>query len=426
MGRCRVALAVVVLVTTIAKLVVAASTYGTTDVRRWMEFAAGVAQAGPVDVYRLHFRHPHFHHANFHHLIYNHPPLIGYLLLVVNAATSHGVSFPLAIRIPAISADVVTPFLLFELLRRRRSLLEAFVAATSVALSPVLLVISGFHGNTDPVFIMLSLLSVYLLVDRRAPALAGISIAIALGVKIVPVVVVPTLLAFVVRAGWRFALRFILASGALLALTWAPVVLLAWQPFRDHVLGYAGGGDRSWGLAQVAAWMGHPLWVTNLGAPGRFIIVLVVTALPAALALWRPRLVVEASALALTGLLFLTPAFGFQYLVWAAAPAYLLSFWAASAYNLFAGCLLIEVYNRWSGGFPWYLALSGAFTRVENVAIFGIWATLLTVVVAGIRQTMRSRHPPPPGTPPFSWHTTPLNATTDARKGAIKRPTSST
>lgn len=412
MGRYRVALAAVVLVTTIAKLVVAAGTYGTTDVRRWMEFAAGVAQAGPVDVYRLHFHHPHFHHADFHHLTYNHPPLIGYLLMVVNVATRHGVSFPLAIRIPAIAADVATPFLVLALLRRRRSPLEAFAAAISVALSPVLFVISSFHGNTDTVFIMFSLLSVYLLVDRRAPTLAGISIAIALGVKIVPVVVVATLLAFAVRAGWRFALRFILASGALLALTWAPVVLLAWQPFRHRVLGYAGGLNFLWGLAQVAAWMGHRRWVTNLGAPGRLMIVILVSAFPATLVLWRPRLVVEASALAFTGLLCLSPAFGLQYLAWAAVPAYLLSFWAATAYNLFAGVLLIEVYNRWSGGFPWYLALPRAFTRVENAALFGTWATLLAVIVAGVRQTMRPHQPPPAGTPPLSRYSTAIDAAT--------------
>ena len=51
-----------------------------------------------------------------------------------------------------------------------------------MAVSPVLFVISGFHGNTDPVFVMFALLSVYLLSDRRAPALAGLSIAIALSV----------------------------------------------------------------------------------------------------------------------------------------------------------------------------------------------------------------------------------------------------
>ena len=399
-GRCRAALAVVVLVATVGKLVLAASTFGTEDVARWRAYARGVAHAGPVGVYRLHFRaaplFPHHHHHHHHtYWLYNHPPLVGYMLLVVNAVTQRGVSFPLAIRIPAISADVVTSFLVLELLRTRRSLPEAFAAAALVALSPILLVISGYHGNTDPVFIMLSLLSVYLLVERRAPGLAGCSLAIALSVKIVPVIIVPTLLVFAIRAGRRVALRFVLSMGAFVALTWAPVVTQVWQPFRHDVLGYGGTGRPRWGLAELASIIGHPSWVTNHGTTGRYITVFVVTVIPAALVLWRPWLVVEASALALVGLLVLSPAFAMQYLVWAAVPAYLLSFLGATAFNFFGGFLLIEIYNRESGGFPWYhIKLLDNITSAEQVALLCVWMTLVVVMVAGISRIMRTRRPP--------------------------------
>ena len=396
----RAALAVVVLVATVGKLVLAASTFGTEDVARWSAYARGVAHAGPVGVYRLRFRavplFPHHHH-NYHHYywLYNHPPLVGYMLLVVKAATQRGVWFPLAIRIPAIAADVVASFLVLELLRTRRSPQEALAAAALVALSPILLVISGYHGNTDPVFIMFSVLSVYLLVDRRAPALAGLSIAIALSVKIVPVVIVPTLLVFAIQAGRRVALRFVVSMGALVVLTWAPVVAQVWQPFRHDVLGYGGTGRPRWGLAQLASIVGHPGWVTNHGTTGRYITVLAVTVIPAALVLWRPWLVVEASALALVGLLVLSPAFAMQYLAWAAVPAYLLSFFGATAFNYFGGFLLIEIYNRASGGYPWYhIKLLDNITSAEQVALLGVWMTLVVVMVAGIRRIMRTRRPP--------------------------------
>ncbi len=397
-GRCRAALAVVVLVATVGKLVLAASTFGTEDVARWRAYARGVAHAGPVGVYRLHFRavplFPHHHHHHHFYWLYNHPPLVGYMLLVVNAATQRGVWFPLAIRIPAIAADVVTSFLVLELLRTRRSLLEALAAAALVALSPILLVISGYHGNTDPVFIMLSLLSVYLLVDRQAPGLAGLSIAIALSVKIVPVVIVPTLLVFAIRAGRRVALRFVLSMGAFIALTWTPVVAQVWQPFRHDVLGYGGTSRPRWGLAKLASIIGHPGWVTNHGTTGRYITVLAVTGISAAIVLWRPWLVVEASALALVGLLVLSPAFAMQYLVWAAVPAYLLSFFGATAFNLFGGFLLIEIYNRASGGFPWYhIKLLDNITSAEQVALLGVWMTLVVVMIAGISRITRTRRP---------------------------------
>lgn len=382
------------IVASIFKIVVAATTFGTSDVARWMDFAAGVAKVGPVSIYRLSFDSFYNVAIENHPPLYNHPPLIGYLLQAINAATRRGLAFPLAIRIPAIAADVVTPFIVLELLRRRRTLLESFAAAASVAVSPALFVISGFHGNTDPVFVMFALLSVYLLVDRQAPALAGLSIAIALGVKIVPIVIVPTLVVFAVTVGWRTALRFCLGAGAFLALTWGPVILHAWQPFRDHVLGYS-GGHRAWGLAQLARWSGHPAWAVWTRGPGRFVIVLVVAGLPAVLVLWRPGRVVEASALALTGLLLLSPAFATRYMVWALAPAYLLSFSAATAFNLVASCLLIEVYNRWCRGLPWYLADDSAFTTREVLVAFAAWVALLIAVVAGVRRFFPSGQPPP-------------------------------
>ncbi len=317
------------------------------------------------------------------------------MLLVVNAATQRGVSFPLAIRIPAIAADVVTSFLVLELLRTRRSLLEALAAATLVALSPILLVISGYHGNTDPVFVMFSLLSVYLLVDRRAPGLAGFAIAIALSVKIVPVVIVPTLLVFAIRAGRRVAWRFVLSIGAFIALTWAPVVTQVWQPFRHDVLDYGGNGTPRWGLVKLASIIGHPGWVTNHGTTGRYITVFVVMVIPAVLVLWRPWLAVEASALALVGLLVLSHAFAMQYLVWAAVPAYLLTFAGATAFNFFGGFLLIEIYNRASGGYPWYQTkLLNSLTSAEQVALLCVWMTLVVVMIAGISRIMRTRRPP--------------------------------
>jgi hypothetical protein len=181
--------------------------------------------------------------------------------------------------------------------------------------------------------------------------------------------------------------------GALIALTWAPVVTQVWQPFRHDVLDYAGAARSHWGLASI---IGHPSWATHHGTTERYIIVFVVTVIPAAFVLWRPWLVVEASALALVGLLVLSPAFAMQYLVWAAVPAYLLSFAGATAFNLFGGFLVIVIYNRASGGFPWYQTLRPLYhiTSAEQVALFGVWMTLVAVMIVGISRIMRTRRPP--------------------------------
>src|SRR5262249_22417802 len=154
---------------------------GTNDVHNWQAFADGVRRFGPIGLYGHKVtRAP-----------YNHPPLMGRMLQVINLLTDHGFSFRFLIRLPATAADIVTPILLYLLIRQRRSVLEATVGAVACALSPVLLVVSGYHGNTDPVFVMFAVLSLYLLTLRASTtraALAGICFGVSFSVKLVPIV----------------------------------------------------------------------------------------------------------------------------------------------------------------------------------------------------------------------------------------------
>ena len=151
----------------------------------WGVFAQGVRDFGPVGIYGHHFEVS----------LYNHGPLAGWFLLAINWLLDHHVtSFPFLIRLPACLADFVTALLVFELVRLVRSPRDAAVAAVLVAWSPVLFVISGFHGNTDPVFVMFALLSVYLLVVRGWALAAGVAFGIAVSIKLVPVVLAPLLL----------------------------------------------------------------------------------------------------------------------------------------------------------------------------------------------------------------------------------------
>jgi hypothetical protein len=235
---------------------------------------------------------------------------------------------------------------------------------------------------------MFTLLSVYLLVERKAPALGGVAIAMALSVKIIPFVVLPTLLIFAFLSGRRCFLRFAGASCALFAALWVPVLLREWQPFRKSVLGYEGGG-RPWGLSQLMIWAGHPRWAFLFHGGGRLGVSLLVASLPAIFVLRRPERVVEGSALALVGLLVFSPAYATQYTAWTVAAAYLVSFWGATAYNLIAGGLLIEVYSRWVGGQPWRLAGAAPLTSGEAIVSFCAWMALLTVFVVGVAGEVR-------------------------------------
>ncbi len=364
----------------VLKAVIAARTYGTNDIRHWTDFVNGVAERGPVGVYGI----------NFERSFYNHPPAIGYFLQLVDFGRQHGLSIGFSIRSVASLADVGSALLIFEILRRRRSLRESTWAACLVAVSPVLVIISGFHGNTDPIFVLFTLLALHLLADRDKPLTGGLSMGIAIGIKIVPVVAVPALLVLAFTRGRSSLVRF--GAGFLIAfgITWLPALISEGRPVREHVLGYAGSGISQWGLIQIGHWFDDPAWADFLTDSGRFPIVLLCALVPAALVWRRPAMAAEAVGLSLVGFLFLSPAFGCQYLVWAMAVAYLLDFGWATAYNLGAGLVLFKIYTRWAHGFPWNHADYWGLVGIELIGALLLWGCLGILAVLGVRRVLRA------------------------------------
>lgn len=334
------------LVGTLAKIAIAATTFGTDDVHYWSAFAHGALDRGPVGIYAI----------DFSEALYNHGPLSSWLLLLLGHLAQLGASFPLLIRLPAALADLVTTLVLFQLLRGMRGDRPAALAAVVFTLSPLALIVSGFHGNTDPVFVMFILLAVLALHRHRSGWWSGIAFGLALSIKIVPVVVLPVLLVLAWRLGSRVLRGFLLGGATVFALLWVPVLVFEPGPFVSHVLGYPGISLRQWGLSQLFAWSGMS-WSTTiqLGNDFRFILVAASALVPAVLAYRRPW----NEGIALAGLsmclfLAISPAFSMQYLVWALAPALLaVGLRVAVAYVALASGFALIVYSGWNGEWPW-------------------------------------------------------------------------
>lgn len=326
------------------KLLIAANTFGTNDIHYWIQFAQGARDFGPVGMYGHEFR-----------VLYNHPPMIGWLLLAIGWLGEHLMSFPFWMRVPSILADVGTAVLVFELVRRRRPPPEAAIAGLAISASPLLFIVSGFHGNTDPVFVALSLLALYLVLNRRSPLLAGLAIGLAVSVKLVPVIFVPLLVVLVLRRGQRDVVRFLAGGTAVFALLWLPVLVFRGSEFLAQVVGYPGIALRQWGLPQLLAWLHAPQGVQDVVVdPGRLLVLAAAAALPAALVWRRPSAAAPALALAASLFLFLSPAFGMQYLVWPLAAAYLTKNGPAHLYNVGSSVFALVVYSLWSrGAWPW-------------------------------------------------------------------------
>jgi len=122
-ARARLAVTAASAVALALKLVIAATTFGTEDVRTFGVFADGAMERGPVGVYSINFA--------AQGLLYNHPPLIGFYLDALSR-----VDLPLGFSLRAVSslADMVSAVLVFELVQRRTTLRRGLAAGMLVGL----------------------------------------------------------------------------------------------------------------------------------------------------------------------------------------------------------------------------------------------------------------------------------------------------
>lgn len=368
----------------IVKILLNATSFGTADVWHWLDFAQATREYGPIDVYSYPFdRIPIHRRSSF----YNHPPLIGYYLELINGLDNVGVPLRFSIRLFSSLADIASAFIVFAIVQRRADTRLATMAGVAISLSPILVIISGFHGNTDPVFVMFALLAAYLLVDRRRPGWAGLCMAIALGIKIVPVVAIPALLVSAYRAGRPVLLRFAGALVGASALWWVPALALQWRHVMGQVLGYAGVNPHSWGLDGLFTMVGLQGVAGFVEGPARLLIVAACALLPAWLTWRRPSIALQAAALSLPMFLLLTPTFGTQYIVWAAAPLLVAVPRWGVVWNVIAGTWLFWIYDRWNRGLPWREAEGG----LVPYTVPQLWTGLLVWLCLGVGVVVAAR-----------------------------------
>ena len=156
----------------VLKFDLALLTFGTNDVAIFYKFGRLLSQHGLQWIY-------------LNNQYFNHPPLVGYYVRAIYDTAGAppweqgDISFPFLVRLPGIISDFVV-VLIFLRLRKLWSLPTWSLIA--LALSPVSLMVSGFHGNTDPVMVMFLVVAAYMCVIKR-PALCGIFLALSCQLK---------------------------------------------------------------------------------------------------------------------------------------------------------------------------------------------------------------------------------------------------
>lgn len=330
------------------KLWLSFNTYGTNDITSWKRFADHIYQHGFFDIYSAGIQ-------------YNHPPAVTTWLWLLRFATDRASDwFPFFFRLPAILSDIGSAYLVWRFALHYLPSRIRLMLALVFALNPVSIMVSGFHGNTDPIFTFLILISVFLLVFKSWPALAGGIFGLALNVKIVPLILLPAFYLWLRARNPR--IHFVLGAGAVFIAGFALHFVFVPREIFHNVFGY-GSFTGFWGISRIFV---NSEWLFSISKA----IILILAfgfsyyatssvnnqSKPLREQTSRGEDLIRAIGGTYIIFLTLTPGFGVQYLVWF-LPFSL--FWGRFqiTYTIFSSCFIFLSYTYWSG-LPWDYANS--------------------------------------------------------------------
>lgn len=373
---------IVAAIVLILKLVISYHAYGTNDIKYWMEFARTIQESGTFKIYSL-IR------------IYNHPPLISWVLKAVSGlSAATGLAFPFVFRLMPICADLAGIVIIWKLLglygSRHRVLL-----ASICAINPVNFFVSGFHGNTDPVFVTLLLAAIYC-IEKGRPAASGAWYGLSLCIKIVPVLLLPAFLFYIRKM--RDRLFFLLSAAVAPAVVFLPYLVKEYHAVITNIFLYS-SLKGIWGIGHIclsivrdpaAGAEVRRLFMRILTmhiAYGQIVFLVVLVALLAVLTRRRALNMTEGAFLSFCAFLALTPGFGVQYLSWLSVFAVMALPVLGTVYVVLGGIFLFRVYRYWSGGVPPYFADSdtvGQWIGFEKTLDLAVWGVVVVMLAAFI------------------------------------------
>jgi 4-amino-4-deoxy-L-arabinose transferase-like glycosyltransferase len=368
------------------KMYLALTTYGTNDVVSWETFLTTQQAYGGVGLY---------HRVDE----FIHPPFVIHLLSFLDfIRRSSFLSLPFLLRLPAILADLGSILLVWKILAINSSVERDPRAVFAMALSPISVMVSGFHGNTDPLMIFFVLMSVYLIEANGSIFLAGAALGLATNIKIVPVIFLPTILLYL----YGMRERAIFLFGAVTAFGFTSLPYLLQDPIFiiARLFGYESLYGQ-WGFSRVYVVFAlefFPSLVFKYASLGK---VLIFASIVGA-SIWMNRFHLRPSLFLQLGLVIflfmvLTPGFSIQYLAWLVPWVVGLGLGATLAYYTAGGIFQFSVYSFWTGGFPWYYADSirvgswrGPLVNFELLC----WAVVVVITYLYVRTLARRSMPP--------------------------------
>jgi hypothetical protein len=352
----------------IAKLWMSFNVYGANDITYWIIFADTIQQSGTFKIYSL---IPYF----------NHPPLMSWVLLLIRMVeTNSGLGFPFLFRLMPIFADFASVFVIWQLLKMYK-IKNATVICIICSINPINFLVSGFHGNTDPVYMFLILVAVYF-IKKDNIILSGTIYGLSMCVKIIPVLLFP---AFVLcLLGDKPKMKFILFSSIMPVIVFLPYLISDFNSVTKNIIGY-NGDPGIWGIGHIFVSL-----FTNDAADigmrelafkyfhfhiiyGKVILFISIVTLLGGLTRKKKLNVLEGVFLTFCIFLALTPGFGVQYLSLLSFLAVMVLPVLGSVYLMVGGFFLYRVYSFWGGSVSPYYAYA---YQIENCLWVGFEQTL--------------------------------------------------
>jgi hypothetical protein len=360
-------------------------TYGTLDVTTWRMDVAAVKNGQAAELYRTGV-HYAVHGKPYPAQIMSHPPSILHLLLFWDQLENlTGLPLQFWMRFTCALADVGTVLLLWRLSLRRPGFTIDTKTLVFLAACPISLVISGFHANTDPIMVLFLVASVYF-VEARQASIAGLFFALALCIKIVPILFA---ICFLLSIGGVWTrVRFLVISAVTFVIAGMPYLAHSW---RDMVHVFVTFNSQPWWAALLFDSLGisstaHKVvfWVLTIG-------------LTVFMNISSKRVPLFIQVGAVTALfLAIAPGFSVQYFAWAVPWVACLGAWNAAIYYVLPGAFVTRLYTIWCKGLPWYAADDNSSRPADDgmfVVLFLLaWLAVWWILSMFIRSVAR-HHP---------------------------------
>jgi hypothetical protein len=370
----------ILFITALAAFVVKAAmaylTYGTNDVTTWQQDLAKIQTQGVAALYRdgVQFRDAAGHLWPVQ--VFSHPPSMIHVLRFWGLLAAHShLPIQFWMRLSCAVADACSLLLIWRMREEVPALRFHPFLLLVIAACPISIFISGFHGNTDPIMVVFLLLSVYSIETGRSSALAGLSMGLALSIKVVPVIFVPA--AMFCLPGWKFRTRFALSAGAVFCVAGLPYTAI--EPFLI--------------LRQTSRYSSLPWIWSNLASSlginkglhtGLFIAAILLISVGMNIAGTRLSLFAQCGLLT-AFFLFFAPGFSVQYLAWTVPWFAYLGPGAVIGYYLLAGTFLFVAYTYWSGGIPWYVANDFGLSPTGTLLLLVCWYAVGILLLMYVR-----------------------------------------